>query len=238
MVTDFKITISGFTTSGGREDAAWLLRSGTVSVVCGYQESARRSLLDSLAGRKKNSGLTVEVETRGVRRIVQALPSPAVLPAPGEEVFVGTTVGEQLDFYGRGSARCGKLLLALDERFGFGFRAIPRRSVWELGAGEQRCLLLVSQALAGPESWIMHSPLERLDGPRQRSMLDFIGECEARDSLVVASTAHPNSLLGTENSSLLVLGDTVREILYQGQGEAAGNYLAAQWQPAITPDSV
>lgn len=225
MDTDSKITISGFSGSRGQENALWPLRPGVVSVVYSRLESVRRSLLDYLAGRKVIRGLKIGLETSGVHDAMQALPSPAVLPSPGAEIFVGTTVGEQLGFYGRSGGKGEKILAVLDKKFGFGFSVMGQRSVWELGEGERRCLLLISQALAGPESWIMHSPLESLDGDRQRSMLAYIVECAAQGGLVVAGSAQPAGLLGAR-SSLLVLGACVRELEYQGEGEAAGQYLA------------
>ncbi len=225
MYADYKITISGFSGSGGQENTVWTLRPGVVSVVYSRLESAGRSLLDHLAGRKIIHGLRIGIETDGGRDTLQALPSPAVLPPPGAEIFVGTTVGEQLRFYGRSGGMSAKKLAALDKEFGFGFSAIRERSVWELGEGERRCLLLISQALAGPGSWIMHSPLARLDGVRRRSMSAYIVEYAARGRLVIAGTSQPAGLMG-ERSRLLVLGASGRELIYQGEGEAAGQYLA------------
>ena len=39
--------------------------------------------------------------------------------------------------------------------------AHPTRSVWDLGAGERRCLLVVSQVLAGPECWVLYDETQR-----------------------------------------------------------------------------
>ena len=227
MYPNNKIVISGFLGPGGEENAVWTLQLGAVSVVCSRLEGARRSLLDHLAGRNVIHGLRIGLAADGGHDPVQALPCAAVLPAPGAEIFVGTTVGEQLSFYGRGRRKSEIILAALDKKFAFGFSTMHERSVWELGEGERRCLLLVSQALAGPGSWIMHSPLERLDGARRSSMLEYIKECAARGGLVVAGTAQPAGLLGTR-SSLLVLGASGRELIYQGDREAAGQYLARE----------
>jgi ABC-type transport system involved in cytochrome c biogenesis ATPase subunit len=228
MVSNSKISISGFGASSGQDNTEWLLNPGAVSVVCSSLEGVRRSLLNSLAGRNKNSGLRIRVEASDGHRIVQALPSAAVLPPPGEEMFVGTTVGEQLGFYDRADNQGGQRLESLDNKFGFGFSSMPQRSVWELGAGERRCLLLVSQAMAGPRNWIMHSPLERMDGARQSSVLEFIDDCTVRGGIVVAASGFPVLLMGAENTSLIVLGDSTLNIIYQGEGESAVKYLAQE----------
>ncbi len=228
MIADYTITISGFSAGCA---PVWQLRPGVLSVIYSSRERARRSLLYFLAGQKEISGLKIEIRSKGRHDTLRALPSTAVLPPAGEEVFVGTTVGEQLRFYSRDGVSCQALLDVLDKRFGFGFHSMGERSVWELGAGEQRCLLLVSQALAGPRSWIMHGPLERLDGPRRRSMLKFIDECTAQGKPVVAGTGQP-ACLSRAKSCLLVPGETGRELMHQAEGESAVELLAGEPGPS------
>ena len=53
-----------------------------------------RNLLDNLAGRSQDKRLSVRFESTDA-----ATGRVGLLPPPGEEIFVGTTIGEQVEFF-------------------------------------------------------------------------------------------------------------------------------------------
>ena len=115
----------------------------------------------------------------------------------------------------------------MDKLFGFDFGGRRNNSVWELGSAEKRCLLLVSQALAGPGLWVLHQPLARMDGPRSRAMREFIRlRCEHGD-MVVASQEPALELFGSCRE-LLVLDNGELSVKFHGSGESAADFLADQ----------
>ena len=214
-----EITISGFELFPHSKSSNWCLAPGSFHVLDSKSPNSIIALTDYLAGSGNVRGL--QMESDGVK--LRSLPSAALLPPPGKEVFTGTSIGEQIDFHAGSRDGAQKLLTSLDRQFGFGFGAMADRSVWELGAGERRCLLLVSQALASPGSWIMHNPLASLDGPRQRALAGFVVSFLAAGGVLVCASGRRTHPL-FEHARLLVLGKTARELLYQGSAWEAGGY--------------
>lgn len=219
--------VGGLTDSGTDEALKLSLEPGCGLIVYSPQEDVWTAFLDSLLRRRRGKSLPVEMTGKNGKPVGHGLESAAVVPPPGHEVFVGTTVGEQLDFYSGGSAGGGDAGIVLDEAFGFGFLRNRKRSVWELGEGERRCLLTVSQALAEPSCWLFYGPLECLDGVRRRAMAELIRKLRSNGEFVIAGTAHPDVLLGC-CGELLVLDKHETEVIFHGAGRPAAEYLAGQ----------
>jgi ABC-type multidrug transport system ATPase subunit len=201
------------------EAFSWNIESGRVCLVTG---SAPGRLLDVVAGRVLDKRLGVKFETAngGALRV-------GLLPPPGEEIFSGTTIGEQLDFFAREGSDALLEEDGLDGLFGFGFAGRRDESVWELGSGEMRCLLLVSQALAGPCLWVLNQPLARLDGPRCRAMREFIGRRGTQGDAVVISEDNSLELLDCSTELLAVDGNALI-VQFHGAGKAAAEYMASE----------
>ncbi|MFC1544656.1 hypothetical protein ACFL4X_00675 [Gemmatimonadota bacterium] len=222
-----KISISGLTDSATAASFPWLLKLGCSYLVYYAGETVNAALLDHLAGRRQDRRISIDMETADGTRQMPALPSAGLLPAPGEEIFVGTTIAEQLNFFSRGEVQTELEQSGLDNLFAFDFASRLDRSVWELASGERRCLLLVAQALADPRYWILHQPLAGMDGRRGAAIRAFIRDRCARGAIVIAGTARPAELLGC-CPELLVLGDDGQSVKYHGIGVEAAAFLAAE----------
>ncbi|MBW7995300.1 MAG: hypothetical protein FVQ81_01765 [Candidatus Glassbacteria bacterium] len=225
MGADFdKINVSGFRDK--RDEGEFLLSvfPADAVIVWARDEQIWGPLLDNLAGICPDGRFTVEVAKQDGTYRTNFLPSVAVLPPPGREYFAGTTVGEQLAFYAAQAGRRDNTGHGEEIPFGLDFSRKLNHSVWELGEGERRCLLLASQSLAQPLCWILYSPLERMDGVRTRAVAEFISRQRNRGAIILAGTSSPAALLGCCNG-LLALGDDEAEVAYYGKGAEAAEYL-------------
>jgi ABC-type transport system involved in cytochrome c biogenesis ATPase subunit len=218
-----EICISGFNSPGSAGQTSIGLHPGSATLIWSQWPGCWRVLLDDLAGlgRRNASQHKLSVAGREGRRLLR---EAAIIPAPGQEVFVGTTVGEQLGFFGAPQRDGDSISVWLDDELGFDFMSRPRRSVWELSTGERRCLLMVSLALACPGCWIIHGPLERLDGIRAAVVCNLIGRLKQEGAIVLAGTSDPAGLLH-HCDQFIAAGEQIPDLEYVGSGESAFDYL-------------
>jgi ABC-type branched-subunit amino acid transport system ATPase component len=215
----------------------WEIPFYSVSLILGAKSAARRVLIRALAGleRIRRGQLVLETGPAG-RQTAGSLSGLriAFLPAPGEEIFAGTTVTEELTF-GRGpELRQDKRLKELTVLFGRDFAKLGGRSVWNLSAGERRLLLLASQALSNPDLWLLDEPLALLDGPGSRRVGDFLRGEARRGAAVVAALAEAGR--GLEWADRVVVLTEEGGKLFSGELGAlsrAGSGMQPHWNPEL-----
>jgi ABC-type multidrug transport system ATPase subunit len=220
-----EIKVRGLLAGESGEEFDCNLLPGEYYLVISSGGSVAGQFLDSLAGRRQDNRLRVEGVKVGGGERLPALPSVGLLPPAGQEIFVGTTVGEQLNFFSEENKSHQMEHSGLDRLFEFNFSSRMDNSVWELGAGERRCLLLVSQALAEPRFWVLHNPLDRMDGPRCGAIAEFFRVMRGRGSTLIATSRNPAELLGC-CTRVLLLGDRGLNVEFYGSPDSAAEYLA------------
>jgi len=212
---------------------------GRVTALLGASRRYRTALLRALAGLERpDSGRVYVTDDAGAR--LAGLHEPgltvAYLPAPGEEIFTGTTVAEELDFYGSKATGPDDRLGVLEERIGFSFSGSAGRSVWELSDSERRGLLLVSLALALPDFWVCEEPGEIFDGRREKGVRSFLRGEAARGAAVLLSFSDSGTAsVWAEHLALL---DSGGKLLYTGEpgGLTSEAAQSAGWNSGIFPE--
>ncbi|MFH1069236.1 MAG: hypothetical protein V1794_06390 [Candidatus Glassbacteria bacterium] len=196
----------------------WLIDSGRVSVLLGGPESARKGVLRVLAGLDKplagNIRLAGNPVESGAGWFRQSS-GTAYLPPPGEEVFTGTTVGEELRFFAGDTVVHGARLEEIELALGTRFSALGDRPVWDLSETERRLLLVVSQAAAWPTTWLLYEPFRGLDGRYEAKLAVFIGKAAEQGAIVAAAAARVEDAMKIAHD-LLVLNPN-GEVIYRGK---------------------
>ncbi|MEA1997357.1 MAG: energy-coupling factor ABC transporter ATP-binding protein, partial [Gemmatimonadota bacterium] len=170
-----------------------------VTGVIGGRTETRTLLLRALAGLEYPSG--GKITFTGLDGATSSGPSTGVsgaacLPPPGEEMFVGTTVDEELDFYIKAGGLDREEAFTKLEQIGtYGFNTIRSRSVWELSDSERRLLLLVSQALAQPAAWLCDEPFALLDAERLQEVRSLLESQARKGAVVVVTSADAGDIL-------------------------------------------
>ncbi|MEA2064534.1 MAG: ATP-binding cassette domain-containing protein [Gemmatimonadota bacterium] len=197
-----------------------LIEPGKATLITGGNAAGRSLLLRVAAGlepagaRQNRAviaglGLTAPSRSAGRRKI-------GYLAPPGEEMFMGTTVAEELSFSLPGKETDSSTGAAwLKERFGDDFPpAEQNRSVWSLSEGQRRVLALASQAQGLPEVWVCDEPLVLLDGKNATYIDGFLLGETARGAAVLISMARGARLLGWINRVLVL--SSGGGVLYSG----------------------
>lgn len=176
------------------ESLNWSASFGAATLLTGGCSFFRRAVLRALAGMDKPVTGRVVLEEED-RRIDLARSEMLLgwLPAPGEEVFVGATVDEELAF-SRPAPDAGEACkynsdFAVDR---FGDRM--KQSVWDLSASERRLLLLAAQAGNHPGLWLCLEPLARLDGKMVSVVLGSLREHVKLGAAVIIAAEDPAPL--------------------------------------------
>jgi len=180
-------------------DLNWRIKAGCIYGVIGGRQSQRSRLLRSVAGLEGSSaertGFSDLRNSKGGSRAA-GVTGAAYLPPPGEEIFVGTTVGEELEFYSKMGGRGRDELLRILEQIAlFDFIPLWLRSVWELSAGERRMLLLAAQALAEPVVWVCDEPFELFDGKNAAKVCNLLRQDARNGAAVIVGSEEHGSIL-------------------------------------------
>jgi len=191
---------------------------GRVTALLGASRRFRTSLLRVLVGLEgPESGAVYLGDSEGARLsgLHESGLSVAYLPFPGEEIFTGTTVAEELSFHASKSSALEERLAGLQEQIEFPFSDTSGRSVWELSDSERRGLLLVSQALALPDFWVCEEPGEIFDGRREKEVRLFLrGEAARGAAVLLSFSASGTAAFWAENLAVL---DPDGKLLYAGE---------------------
>jgi len=202
-----------------RSDFLGRIKAGHIYGIVGFGAARRSNYLRHLAGldspfNKKNFFLDRTQKKSG--EVYFELLGIAYLPPPGEEIFIGTTAGEELELYWKTGNRDKKDCYKILEQFGLlDFISIELRSVWDLSDGEKRLLLIAVQALAGPSLWICDEPLGLLDGKNAAKVCGLLREQARRGAAVVIASEDAGSLLDLADQVLFLSAEG--ETIYCGE---------------------
>ena len=195
----------------------WRVSYGRVSVLLGGPESSRKGVLRVLAGLDKPLAGNIRTTGEGaeggagpLRRTTRT----AYLPPPGEEVFAGTTAGEEIRFFSGETDDMGARLEEIEAILGTRFGTLMQRSVWELSEAERRLLLIVSQAVARPALWLIYEPFQETDARSEAGVAEFIEKAAAGGAAVVVATLRSDDALKVAHELLVLTRDG--EVSYQG----------------------
>lgn len=206
---------------------SWQALSGELTLLTGSSRACLNAVMRTLAGFEKP--IAGRIILREQDRIVDPVRNEitvAWLPAPGEEVFVGATVAEELAFP-YSSLDPGEPLIDVPGSFSPArFGGILNRSVWELSASERRLLLLAAQARRSPVLWLCVEPLAYLDGAMERVVRDSLMERARAGAIVMVAAEHPE-ILAPLADELVVFDDRSRPGGKNGGLEDQPLYLAA-----------
>jgi ABC-type multidrug transport system ATPase subunit len=189
----------GSTNRDWQSDFLRRIKAGHIYGILGLDRARRSSYLRHLAGfdsspGKKKSG-EFYFELSGI----------AYLPPPGEEIFIGTTAGEELEIYWKTGNRDKKDCYKILEQFGLlNFRSLEFRSVWDLSDSEKRLLLIAVQALAEPSLWICDEPLGLLDGKNAAKVCGLLRKQARNGAVVVIASEDAGSLLDLADQVLFL----------------------------------
>jgi energy-coupling factor transporter ATP-binding protein EcfA2 len=172
--------------------------SGSAVLIVGGLAGDRSRFLRMIAGFEPPSAGKIEFVFENGSKF-PAMKSGKVrmgyLPPPGEEVFVGTTVEQEM-FYGLPGEKTERQAInMLEELFGVGFSTLACRPVWSLSDGERRLLALASQALYLPDVWFMDQPLALLDGTHRQAVGNFLAGETRRGGTFVGAVSEPGLLI-------------------------------------------
>lgn len=209
---------------------SWEAPSGSITLLTGSHSEHLKAVLRTLAGleRPLSGRIILEDPIRSVEP-GRSGSKIAWLPAPGEEVFVGATVAEELAFPHASLSPDEPLI---DEPGSFSlarFGDILKRSVWDLGASERRLLLLAAQARRNPFLWLCLEPLAYLDGATGRVVMNSLRERAKSGEIVVVAAEDPE-LLAASADSLVVFHNDCR---LSGMYALNGDILSPAWLEGI-----
>jgi len=205
----------GSTNRDWQSDFLRRIKAGHIYGILGLDITRRSSYLRHLAGFDSYSGkknIFLDRVKKKSGEFYFELSGIAYLPPPGEEIFIGTTAGEELELYWKTGKRDKKDCYKILEQFGlFNFISFELRSVWELSDGEKRLLLIAVQALAGPSLWVCDEPLGLLDGKNAAKVCGLLREQARRGAAVVIASEDAGSLLNLADQVLFLSakGETI-----------------------------